>query len=61
MAFIHTSRTRRNRPNGRPVYLRDHEGRETRISDERKADELLKYKRWDTNPVIIPTGQDSKE
>ena len=54
MAYIHTSRTRRNSPNGKTVALRDPERRETRICDERKADELFRYSRWGTQPKDIP-------
>ena len=58
--MIITSKTRRNRPNGRTVALRDPERHETRICDERKADELFKYSRWGTRPADIP-GINSQE
>lgn len=54
MAYIITSKTRRRSPNGKLVALRDPEQHETRICDERKADELFRYKRWGTNPKDIP-------
>jgi len=52
--YIVTSKTRRNKPNGKLVALRDPERKETRFCDERKADDLLRYKRWGSNPVRIP-------
>lgn len=54
MVWIVTSKTRRRSPNGKTVALRDPEARETRICDERKADELFRYSRWGTNPKEIP-------
>lgn len=50
MAYIITSKTRRRLPNGRLVALRDPERHETRICDERKADELFRFSRWGTQP-----------
>lgn len=58
MAYIHTSKTRRNKPNGRLVALRDPVRGETRFCDERKADDLLRYSRWGSNPVNIPGATD---
>ena len=54
MAYIITSKTRRRSPGGRTVALRDPERRETRICDERTADDLRRYRRWGTNIKEIP-------
>jgi len=54
MVHIITSKTRRNKPDGKLVAVRDPEKKETRFCDERQADKLLGRKRWGTNPVRIP-------
>lgn len=62
MAWIITSKTRRSRPNGKVVLLRDPERRETRVTDERKADELLRYSRWGTEPkAVLPDASSRQE
>lgn len=60
--MIITSKTRRASPHGKVVLLRDPERRETRVTDERKADELLRYKRWGTEPkAVLPDASSRQE
>lgn len=61
MAYIVTSKTRRASPHGRVVLLRDNERRETRVCDERKADELLRYSRWGTQPKTVLPDDSSRQ
>ena len=60
--MIITSKTRRASPHGKVVLLRDNERRETRVCDERKADELLRYSRWGTSPkTVLPDDSTRQE
>lgn len=61
MAYIITSKTRRSSPHGKVVLLRDNERRETRVCDERKADELLRYSRWGTEPKTVLPDDSSRQ
>ena len=61
MAYIVTSKTRRASPHGKVVLLRDNERRETRVCDERKADELLRYSRWGTQPKTVLPDDSSRQ